>query len=449
MSPRLAQSRRGEGVRMTTARIQPIHSLIRTSSFGNHRAAIRNPVPFSIRNQKSAISLSFPCVSCAPRFSRAPGVMPFQNVVLKLSREGEEGPHPRERKRMQTTPTTPEPAAAETTRRTTTCNCRRPSEGLLPNHRGAVVPAAETSIGQTMPGLPAAPRQPVTRYASLITLLHPASIQSKGYEIPGAPVALCYAILRFISVNNAQLRIPENALPFTQYDEIAGASFMLQSGATSNKPIRAKNKPSQTQTKPNKPPKKCAYKPCPLSNQSHHPCIRSSNSPFKHAQDQGQLVPDSKQATQFYTLLLSFTHFPHSLTNHSLTNHSFANHSFANHSFAKYSSSALSRNARQGICGNIKQTTDRPPQASTKITWQALPASLHRFVFFRLPCPVSRNSLSNFFVLPFFCRKPSLRQSCFVDFFLANGSRPRGLGAWFQQKRLSVPRNFLSVSFSS
>jgi hypothetical protein len=69
----------------------------------------------------------------------------------------------------------------------------------------------------------------VTLYASLITLLHPASTQSKDYEIPGAPVALCYGILRFRSVNNAQLRISENAHPITQYNEIAPASFMLQS----------------------------------------------------------------------------------------------------------------------------------------------------------------------------------------------------------------------------
>jgi hypothetical protein len=121
---------------------------------------------------------------------------------------------------MASNATTTEPAAAETTRRTTTCTCRRPSEGVLPKHRAALVPRAETSMVQTMPGLPAAPRQPVTLYASLITLLHPASTQSKGYEIPGAPVALCYAILRFRSVNNAQLRISENPLPFTQYDEI-------------------------------------------------------------------------------------------------------------------------------------------------------------------------------------------------------------------------------------
>jgi hypothetical protein len=58
-----------------------------------------------------------------------------------------------------------------------------------------------------------------------ITLLHPASTPSKGYEIPGAPVALCYGILRFISVNNAQLRISENAAPITQYDEIPPALF--------------------------------------------------------------------------------------------------------------------------------------------------------------------------------------------------------------------------------
>jgi hypothetical protein len=67
---------------------------------------------------------------------------------------------------------------------------------------------------------------PVTLYASPITLLHPASNQSKDHEIPGAPVALCYGILRFRSVNNAQLRISENALPFTQYDEIPPALFL-------------------------------------------------------------------------------------------------------------------------------------------------------------------------------------------------------------------------------
>jgi hypothetical protein len=106
-------------------------------------------------------------------------------------------------------------AAAERTRRTTTCTCRRRSHGVLPKHRAALVPRAETSMVQTMPGLPADPRQPVTLYASLITLLHPASTQSKDHEIPGAPVALCYAILRFRSVNNAQLRISENALPLT------------------------------------------------------------------------------------------------------------------------------------------------------------------------------------------------------------------------------------------
>jgi hypothetical protein len=125
---------------------------------------------------------------------------------------------------MASSATTTEPAAAETTRRTTTCTCRRSSEGVLPKQRAALVPRAETSMVQTMPGLPADPRQPATLYASLITLLHPASNQSKDHEIPGAPVALCYAILRFRSVNNAQLRISQNALPFTQYDEIAGAS---------------------------------------------------------------------------------------------------------------------------------------------------------------------------------------------------------------------------------
>jgi hypothetical protein len=131
------------------------------------------------------------------------------------------------------------PAAAETTRRTTTCTCRRRGHGLLPNHRAALVPRAETSMVQTIPGLPADPRQPVTLCASLIRLLHPASSQSKGYEIPGAPVALCYAILRFISVNNAQLRISENARPFTQYDEIAPASFMLQSVRSPVLPMEA------------------------------------------------------------------------------------------------------------------------------------------------------------------------------------------------------------------
>jgi hypothetical protein len=146
------------------------------------------------------------------------------------------------------------PAAAEKTRRTTTCTCRRRGHGVLPNHRAALVPRAETSIAQTMPGLPAAPRQPVTRYASLITRLHPASTQSKDYEIPGAPVAFCYAILRFISVNNAQLRISENALPFTQYDEIAsspGLTFALSAKQLTNYQIAIRDQQS------------CASRPSP------------------------------------------------------------------------------------------------------------------------------------------------------------------------------------------
>jgi hypothetical protein len=71
---------------------------------------------------------------------------------------------------MESNATTTESASSETPRRTTICTCRRPSEGLLPKHRAALVPRAETSMGHTMPGLPADPRQPVTRYASLITL---------------------------------------------------------------------------------------------------------------------------------------------------------------------------------------------------------------------------------------------------------------------------------------
>jgi hypothetical protein len=46
-------------------------------------------------------------------------------------RKGEERPHPQEWKRMQTTPTTPEPAAAELTRRATTFTRRRRPSGNL------------------------------------------------------------------------------------------------------------------------------------------------------------------------------------------------------------------------------------------------------------------------------------------------------------------------------
>ncbi|MDB6030019.1 MAG: hypothetical protein JWM16_357 [Verrucomicrobiales bacterium] len=137
----------------------------------------------------SSLALSSPRApraSCAPD---APRVMQFQNIVLKLSREGEERPHPRERKRMQTTPARPEPAAAETTRRTPLCPRRRRDEGVLPNYRRAVVPAAERLYGQTTRSFPAKSRQPVAfvafrqhaRHETLInSILSTAPVQSHG-----------------------------------------------------------------------------------------------------------------------------------------------------------------------------------------------------------------------------------------------------------------------------
>jgi hypothetical protein len=164
-------------------------------------------------------------------------------------------PHPKERNRMASNATTTEPAAAATEApvgRSSMLPSDPSSEALakeeariksqvalvrshgLTRSRSHALPIAarpprsprapvQNSVAS---GSPADPRQPVTRYASLITLLHPASTPSKGYEIPGAPVALCYGILRFKSENNAQLRISENALPFTQYDEIPPSLFL-------------------------------------------------------------------------------------------------------------------------------------------------------------------------------------------------------------------------------